>query len=215
MDVKIASMWVARRLFFFFFIFKTQMQFRVQYGRKSIPRSRNNSVDDFSLAVDDVAFVDWETFYMPLRPSSFVRLISFWFFTCRRLTPSLPLPSSWRTLSPLITCSITRGRGFARHSRGQSHSLAFVSPSILSLSSRNAFLYASSRTISREHSQINLISSLERSFPPRCLMAAFLIINFPSLAEKIAERREISLPWHCRSGCYWARLSVINGKLIV
>lgn len=63
-------------------------------------------------------------------------------------------------------------------------------------------LRSSSRTISRERSRINPISSLERSFLPCCLMAAFLIINFPSLTEEIAERREISLPWYCRSGCY-------------
>lgn len=189
MDVKVASMRVAWRLFFFF-IFETQTQFHVQYGRKSIFRSCNNSADDFSLAVDD-AFVDWKTFYMFLRPYHFI-LIFHLSSTHATTTTTTITTIIVKDLSPLITCSITRG--FARHSRGQSHSLAFVSPSILSLSSRNALLSSSSRTISRERSRINPISSLERSFPPRCLMTAFLIINFPSLAEEIAERREISLP---------------------
>lgn len=202
---------VSRKLFS---IFKTQTQFRAQYGRKSIPVSgRNNSDDLIGYSRRCFHKTRRETFYMLLRlPRSSVSF-----------HPDFPLVDSHHHhhhhregLKPIDHVLDYSGPVACQTLSGTEPFPCICQPvDRFSFFPKRSPLRSSSRTISRERSRINPISSLERSFLPCCLMAAFLIINFPSLTEEIAERREISLPWYCRSGCYWARLSMINGELVV
>jgi len=104
-------------------------------------------------------------------------------------------------LKPIDHALDYSGLELARHSRRQSHSLAFVSPPPISLSSQRSSPFGGpqqqsdyfSRTLTNQSHRVRNVAF------QRSLMATFLIINFPSLAKKITKRRDISVLRHCRS----------------
>lgn len=75
--------------------------------------------------------------FLPRHPA---RLVLPWFSTCRRLSARPPFNSHHHRggLKPIDHALDYSGLELARHSRGQSHSLAFVSPPLVSLSSRRS-----------------------------------------------------------------------------